>query len=119
MEVNSITAELLAKATLVCRYILLHENEPIDFFYFYFCNFCVVGGLVYGNTFHQGMQYHAWTSFISDSMFCMRACHGPRASELCNNIYDEMGCEWVRFSFIHSLTHPFQIPHNSFSLPKH
>jgi len=80
----------------------LHSSiyHLLDFFFLIF----VVGGLVYGNTFHQGMQYHAWTSFISDSMFCIRACHGPRASELCNNIYDEMGCEWVRFVFPLSLS---------------
>jgi len=96
-------------------YILLHENELIDF-YSFFC-VCVVGGLVYGNTFHQGMQYHAWTSFIFDSMFCIRACHGFRASELYNNIYDEMGCEWVHFSLTHSLfsfvyTRSFSPPQN-------
>jgi len=96
-------------------YILLHENELIDFYPF-FC-VCVVGGMVYGNTFHQGMQYHAWTSFISDSMFCIRACHGFRTSELYNNIYDEMGCEWVRSSLTHSLfsfvyTRSFSPPQN-------
>ena len=75
---------------------------------------------MYGNTFHQGMQYHAWTSFISDSMFCIRACYGFRASELCNNIYDEMGCEWVRSLLTHSLTHSFfSFPYTrSFSPPQ-
>ncbi|KAL9714529.1 hypothetical protein Ac2012v2_002843 [Leucoagaricus gongylophorus] len=53
-----------------------------------------VGGLLFGNTFSKDMQYHEWTSFISDSMFCIRACKGPQATQLCNHIYDEMGCEW-------------------------
>ncbi|KAF8629590.1 hypothetical protein AX15_003336 [Amanita polypyramis BW_CC] len=53
-----------------------------------------VGGLVYGNSFGPSQQYHEWTNFISDSQFCFRACVGARATELCNHIYDEMGCEW-------------------------
>ncbi|KAH9481838.1 hypothetical protein JR316_0006368 [Psilocybe cubensis] len=53
-----------------------------------------IGGLVYGNTFGTGLQYHEWTSFISDSEFCFRACVGPRATVLCNHIYDVMGCSW-------------------------
>ncbi|PPQ69744.1 hypothetical protein CVT26_014019 [Gymnopilus dilepis] len=53
-----------------------------------------VGGLVYGNSFGSGLQYHDWTSFISDSEFCIRACVGPRATSLCNHIYDVMGCYW-------------------------
>ncbi|KAF5359396.1 hypothetical protein D9756_002913 [Leucocoprinus leucothites] len=53
-----------------------------------------IGGLLYGNTFSNAMQYHEWTNFMSDSQFCIRACKGPRAKELCNHIYDLMGCEW-------------------------
>ncbi|KDR78590.1 hypothetical protein GALMADRAFT_244033 [Galerina marginata CBS 339.88] len=53
-----------------------------------------IGGLVYGNSFGSGLQYHDWTSFISDSEFCFRACVGPRATSLCNHIYDIMGCFW-------------------------
>ncbi|KAG6836370.1 hypothetical protein H0H93_008731 [Arthromyces matolae] len=40
------------------------------------------GGLVYGNTFGTGVQYHEWTSFISDSEFCFRACVGPDATNI-------------------------------------
>jgi hypothetical protein len=53
-----------------------------------------IGGLVYGNSFGQHLQYHEWTSFISDKEFCMRACIGPNAKENCQHIYDEMGCYW-------------------------
>jgi len=53
-----------------------------------------IGGLVYGNTFGSALQYHEWTSFISDGLFCFRACVGPNAAELCQHIYDEMGCYW-------------------------
>ncbi|RDB26301.1 Endo-1,4-beta-xylanase A [Hypsizygus marmoreus] len=52
------------------------------------------GGLVYGNTFGNGTQYHEWTSFMSDSEFCFRACTGPDATRNCNHIYDLMGCTW-------------------------
>jgi hypothetical protein len=53
-----------------------------------------IGGLVYGNTFGNNLQYHEWTEFISDNEFCIRACVGPRAAELCQHIYDVMGCFW-------------------------
>ncbi|KAF8813554.1 carbohydrate-binding module family 13 protein [Phlegmacium glaucopus] len=53
-----------------------------------------IGGLVYGNAFGTGLQYHDWTSFISDSEFCIRACVGAGATSLCNHIYDLMGCYW-------------------------
>ena len=66
----------------------------LTLFFFFFA----VGGLVYGNSFGQGLQYHEWTSFISDNEFCFRACVGARATSLCNHIYDVMGCYWVRFS---------------------
>ncbi|KAG6855768.1 hypothetical protein H0H87_011137 [Tephrocybe sp. NHM501043] len=52
------------------------------------------GGLVYGNTFGAGVQYHEWTSFISDNEFCFRACVGADATVNCNHIYDLMGCYW-------------------------
>ena len=53
-----------------------------------------VGGLVYGNTFGSSLQYHEWTSFISDTEFCFRACVGANAATNCQHIYDEMGCYW-------------------------
>ncbi|EIN04085.1 carbohydrate-binding module family 13 protein [Punctularia strigosozonata HHB-11173 SS5] len=53
-----------------------------------------IGGLVYGDTFGANLQYHEWTSFISDTEFCFRACVGPNARENCQHIYDEMGCYW-------------------------
>lgn len=53
-----------------------------------------IGGLVFGNSFGANLQYHEWTSFMSDDEFCFRACTGPRAKSLCNHIYDVMGCWW-------------------------
>ncbi|KAJ3569902.1 hypothetical protein NP233_g4760 [Leucocoprinus birnbaumii] len=53
-----------------------------------------IGGLLYGNTFGNAMQYHEWTNFMSAKKFCIRACKGPKAAQLCNHIYDEMGCDW-------------------------
>ncbi|KAF7773122.1 CAZyme family CBM13 [Agaricus bisporus var. burnettii] len=53
-----------------------------------------IGGLVYGNSFGQGQQFHEWTNFMSDHEFCFRACRGPKAMELCNHVFDEMGCYW-------------------------
>lgn len=50
---------------------------------------------MYGNGFGPGSQYHDWTSFISDTEFCMRACIGKDATTLCNHIYDLQGCQWV------------------------
>jgi hypothetical protein len=53
-----------------------------------------IGGLVYGNSFGANLQYHEWTSFISDAEFCFRACVGPNAARNCQHIYDVMGCFW-------------------------
>ncbi|KAF7297575.1 Ricin B-type lectin domain-containing protein [Mycena kentingensis (nom. inval.)] len=53
-----------------------------------------IGGLVYGNSFGNALQYHEWTSFISDKEFCFRACTGPNAARNCQHIYDVMGCAW-------------------------
>ncbi|KZS87072.1 carbohydrate-binding module family 13 protein [Sistotremastrum niveocremeum HHB9708] len=53
-----------------------------------------IGGLVFGNSFGNQLQYHEWTSFISDTEFCFRACVGPNAARNCQHIYDEMGCFW-------------------------
>ncbi|KAJ7266584.1 carbohydrate-binding module family 13 protein [Mycena rebaudengoi] len=53
-----------------------------------------VGGLVFGNSFGQGQQYHEWTSFIGSDEFCFRACTGPNAARNCQHIYDVMGCFW-------------------------
>ena len=54
-----------------------------------------VGGLVFGNSFGNKLQYHEWTEFLSDNAFCIRACHGAQSKSLCNHIYDIMGCWWV------------------------
>ncbi|KAH6901245.1 macrophage activating glycoprotein [Coprinopsis sp. MPI-PUGE-AT-0042] len=54
----------------------------------------LIGGLLFGNSFVSGMQFNEWTEFISDREFCIRACVGPRAKQLCNHIYDVMGCYW-------------------------
>ena len=62
--------------------------------------FTTVGGLVYGNSFGAGQQFHEWTSFISSNEFCIRACVGVRSTQLCNHIYDIMGCYWVYSFFI-------------------
>ncbi|KAL0569265.1 hypothetical protein V5O48_012708 [Marasmius crinis-equi] len=53
-----------------------------------------IGGLVFGNSFGQNLQYHEWTSFISATDFCFRACVGPNAATNCQHIYDVMGCQW-------------------------
>jgi len=53
-----------------------------------------IGGLVYGNSFGNELQYNEWTTFISDKEFCLRACVGPNAARNCQHIYDEMGCYW-------------------------
>ncbi|ESK95930.1 macrofage activating glycoprotein [Moniliophthora roreri MCA 2997] len=53
-----------------------------------------IGGLVYGNSFGDALQYHEWTSFISDREFCFRACVGDNSATLCQHIYDVMGCQW-------------------------
>ncbi|KAF8714248.1 hypothetical protein AX14_012864 [Amanita brunnescens Koide BX004] len=53
-----------------------------------------IGGLVYGNSFGASLQYHEFTSFISSEQFCFRACVGSKATQLCQHIYDEMGCNW-------------------------
>jgi len=53
-----------------------------------------IGGLVFGNSFGSNQQYHEWTSFISDTEFCFRACTGPNAARNCQHIYDLLGCDW-------------------------
>ncbi|KAF8896644.1 carbohydrate-binding module family 13 protein [Infundibulicybe gibba] len=53
-----------------------------------------IGGLIYGNSFGNALQYHEWTTFISDGEFCFRACVGPNAARNCQHIYDVMGCGW-------------------------
>jgi len=76
------------RATPVRR---LHRfQEPIEL-----TRQILVGGLVFGNAFGANLQYHEWTSFLSDGEFCFRACVGPKAKSLCNHIYDVMGCWWV------------------------
>ncbi|KAJ7589842.1 carbohydrate-binding module family 13 protein [Mycena floridula] len=51
-----------------------------------------IGGLVYGNTFGDSLQYHEWSSFISDREFCFKACVGPDAKKNCPTRYDRLGC---------------------------
>ncbi|KIJ61580.1 hypothetical protein HYDPIDRAFT_31186 [Hydnomerulius pinastri MD-312] len=54
-----------------------------------------IGGLVFSSAFGQLEQIHEWTNFVSDSEFCFRACKpGPNAAEMCQHIYDVMGCDW-------------------------
>jgi len=54
-----------------------------------------VGGLVFSSAFGQLEQILEWTNFMSATEYCFRACKpGPRAAELCQHIYDEMGCAW-------------------------
>jgi len=55
-----------------------------------------VGGLVFSSAFGGKLeQILEWTNFMSDSEYCFRACKpGPRAAQLCQHIYDEMGCAW-------------------------
>ncbi|KAL0948641.1 hypothetical protein HGRIS_010447 [Hohenbuehelia grisea] len=53
-----------------------------------------IGGLVYGNSFGEALQYHEWTLFIGAQEFCFRACVGPNAARNCQHIYDIMGCYW-------------------------
>jgi len=53
-----------------------------------------VGGLVFGNSFGNALQYHEWTNFMSATEFCVRACVGPNAARNCQHIYDIMGCYW-------------------------
>ncbi|KAH7099229.1 carbohydrate-binding module family 13 protein [Auriculariales sp. MPI-PUGE-AT-0066] len=36
-----------------------------------------IGALVYGNVHGSNIQYHEWSSFISEKEFCFRACLGP------------------------------------------
>lgn len=54
-----------------------------------------IGGLVFSSAFGQMEQIHEWTNFMSDSQFCFRACKpAPNAPEMCQHIYDVMGCDW-------------------------
>ncbi|KAI9508526.1 hypothetical protein F5148DRAFT_1195187 [Russula earlei] len=55
-----------------------------------------IGGLVFSSAFTgQIEQVHEWTNFVAANQFCFRACKdAPIAPELCNHIYDVMGCEW-------------------------
>lgn len=86
-EVNWTTEAQMALATLV-RILLVNLNGII------WTNWVLGGGLLYGNSFGNNLQYHEWTSFISDGEFCIRACVGAHATALCNHVYDIMGCYW-------------------------
>ncbi|KAJ7583641.1 carbohydrate-binding module family 13 protein [Mycena floridula] len=53
-----------------------------------------IGGLVYGNTFGDSLQYHEWSSFISDNEFCFKACVGCRwnmPGDYSKNVFED--CE--------------------------
>ena len=50
-----------------------------------------IGGLVYGDVFGPGQQFHEWTNFMSAREFCIRACIGSKAPTNCQHIYDVMG----------------------------
>jgi len=50
-----------------------------------------IGGLVYGNVFGSGQQFHEWTNFMGADEFCIRACIGSKAPTNCQHIYDVMG----------------------------
>ncbi|KAH9940330.1 hypothetical protein B0H21DRAFT_754840 [Amylocystis lapponica] len=54
-----------------------------------------IGALVFSSAFGGLEQIHEWTNFMSDSIFCFRACRGPNATQLCQHSYDVMGCMWV------------------------
>jgi hypothetical protein len=80
-----------------------------------------IGGLVFSNAFDgKYQQIHEWMMFgefakvrrevaisltplvshlppVSDTEYCFRACKGRdrTAQNLCQHIYDTMGCEWV------------------------
>ncbi|KAF8348535.1 hypothetical protein F5887DRAFT_1157007 [Amanita rubescens] len=54
-----------------------------------------IGGLAFSSAFGQLEQTHEWTNFVSDSLFCFRACKpGPMAPTWCQHIYDVTGCYW-------------------------
>ncbi|KAJ6462890.1 hypothetical protein C8R45DRAFT_524288 [Mycena sanguinolenta] len=62
-----------------------------------------MGGLVYTNSFNASngnngtfIQAQHWSFFIGDSTFCGKICDqtGSNPQGLCNNIYDELGCEY-------------------------
>jgi hypothetical protein len=54
-----------------------------------------IGGLVFSSVFGGMKQVHEWTNFMSSSEFCFRACKpGPKAAQMCQHIYDVMGCRW-------------------------
>ncbi|GAA5948580.1 hypothetical protein JCM21900_005180 [Sporobolomyces salmonicolor] len=54
-----------------------------------------IGAIVLTNIGGKTQQLTEWNQFISDEMFCIRACwsesDGP---QWCNHIYDVMGCMW-------------------------
>ncbi|KDN52233.1 hypothetical protein K437DRAFT_281084 [Tilletiaria anomala UBC 951] len=58
-----------------------------------------IGGLVYSNAMGGGYrQSMEWMQFISSNQFCFRAClagSGEYQAQLCQHIYDVMGCNWV------------------------
>lgn len=54
-----------------------------------------IGGLVFTTAFGQLEQLHEWTNFMSSYEFCLRGCKPqPQAPELCQHMYDDLGCMW-------------------------
>ncbi|RSH89632.1 hypothetical protein EHS25_002183 [Saitozyma podzolica] len=59
--------------------------------------FAVSSGLVFTNAFTGNFeQTHEWTSFMSPTDFCFRACRdGNNAAAYCEHIYDTLGCAFT------------------------
>lgn len=58
-----------------------------------------LGSLVYSNAFNTSggpayTQVIEWTYFVGGGSFCFKACDpaGPNAAELCQHVYDRVGC---------------------------
>ena len=89
-----------------------------SFFIFSFAFFLfLVGGLVFGNSFGNQIQYHEWISFISDTKFLFRSCTRPNAARNCPNL-DEMitcSCQWLFFFSSHFLILSLSVVNNNSS----
>lgn len=55
-----------------------------------------IGGVVIGKKGSKLLQFPNWTQFLSEKEFCIRVCYGnsAKAKQLCNHVYDELGCQW-------------------------
>ena len=57
-----------------------------------------VGGIAWTRAFTgEYEQVHEWMNFMTSDEFCIRLCRDddPNAAQLCEHIYDVMGCFWV------------------------